>query len=623
MTDHDFFADAEYDGVFDDLNPSDFTRFTSARAEVSRRGGFDAFVEEQLRAVRTAWIASETYMQPLALVANEEVQRIFIPDDDETLRQFVERMHREAVAMGATWTFVARRAMVASFGDTDEGYSRDLDDPENWERAVAEGLVKLGVQWYAERREPDGDRQQRHGQMQDENGTLGALREGANGQRVPLFPRSSGADRSIQTESRVLGDTRLRLSYSLQHCQGPRRPPMYDDDFDDGFATGSDVDHFGAADVGAAYALMRHGQDRQADRIIAGLRNVEPEPIEVHVRLDDEDKTARPVNALDFSTVDMPKDWDQYIGQEPMKQQIAVYLASARLRNQPFPHTLLASGMPGVGKTTLARLIAKSLGVRIFELVPPFNIYTLVKAADQLDDHDVLFIDEIHKLADGGKRGAEILLKVLEEGVAFMPDGTVVELADITVIGATTDRDKLPEPVIDRFKIKPYFQPYSWSELGAIAVEFAARHDALNIVDDDLAVDMAAASRGTPRILEEMVMAAQAMADAVGRAPTAPELLGFLEVEPDGLTRTHIHYLTAMRQYFARMTKDETVEYIVGEAAIQQILRETKPGIQRVEAFLIERGLIDRTPRGRRLTDLGIQRAEEFIALGKGAADVA
>lgn len=189
--DHDFFTDAEYDGVFDDLNPDDFARDTSARAEVSRLNGFDAFVDEQIRAVRTAWIASETWMQPIALIANHEAQRIFIPDDDESLRQFVDRMHREAVAMGAIWTFVARRAMVASFGDTTEDHDVDLDDPDTWERAVAEGLVVLGVQWYAERRE-GGDRQQRHGQIHDENGTLGALREGAPNQRVPLFPEILG-----------------------------------------------------------------------------------------------------------------------------------------------------------------------------------------------------------------------------------------------------------------------------------------------------------------------------------------------------------------------------------------------------------------------------------------------
>lgn len=271
--------------------------------------------------------------------------------------------------------------------------------------------------------------------------------------------------------------------------------------------------------------------------------------------------------------------------------------------------------------TTLARLIAKTMNVRIVELVPPFNVYALVEAASTLNDGDILFIDEIHKLADSGKRGAEILLKVLEDRVAFLPTGEVIELADITVIGATTDRDKLPEPVIDRFKVKPFFQPYSHPELGEIAITFAARHKALDCVDDMLAVTIAKACRGTPRISEELVMAARDLTFALGRPPSGEELLDFVEIEPDGLTRQHIQYLTSLRQFFPRTVRDtEEVEYIVGEAAMQQILRETKPGIGRIENFLIERGLIDRTPRGRRLTPAGIARAETFIREGKGAS---
>ena len=385
---------------------------------------------------------------------------------------------------------------------------------------------------------------------------------------------------------------------------------MFDGDDDDGW--------FGPLEAGTAYALMRHGQDRQAEDLLRGLNR--PSEVNVEVHIHDEEEGAQPINALDFATTDMPSDWNSFIGQGPMKKQLAVYMKSAQARGVPFPHTLLASGYPGVGKTTMARLIAKTLGVDIFELVPPFNIHTLVEAAQQLGDRDILFIDEIHKLADNGKRGAEILLKVLEDGVAFLPSGEVIQLADITVIGATTDMDKLPEPVIDRFKIQPYFQPYSWGELAHIAVQFAFRHDCENLIDDELAADIAAASRNTPRIIEKMVMAARDMSYANnGQPPTAAELLEFLEVEPDGLTRTHIHYLTAMRQYFARINGDDEIEYIVGEAAIQQILRETKAGLQRVEGFLVERGLIDRTPRGRRLTDLGIARAEEFIRTGKGA----
>lgn len=184
----------EYDGIFDNATVADFMRDTSARSEVERtnRGAeaFNQFVEEQIRAVRTAWIAAETYMQPLALVANAEKQRIFIPDDDETLEQFINRMHREAQAMGAIWTFVAKRTMVATIKeslDPDEE-NVDVSDPEAWERAVAADLVRLGVTWYAERREGN-QRQHRHGQMHDEDGTLGELIEGSSIQVVPLFAK--------------------------------------------------------------------------------------------------------------------------------------------------------------------------------------------------------------------------------------------------------------------------------------------------------------------------------------------------------------------------------------------------------------------------------------------------
>jgi len=385
-------------------------------------------------------------------------------------------------------------------------------------------------------------------------------------------------------------------------------------------------DDFGPLEAGTAYALFRHGQDRQTNDLLNGLRRDGEThvDVDVHIHSDEEDQRGiQPVNALDFTTTTTPADWEAFIGQEPLKRQIMVYLKSAQARGDRLPHILLASGYPGVGKTAIARLIAQTMGVKIIELVPPFNVYTLVDAATQLGDGDILFIDEIHGLANHGKRGAEILLKVLEDGVAYMPDGEVVVFNNITVIGATTDRDKLPEPVVDRFKVKPYFGAYTLGQLSSIAVTFAFKHQCDDRVDDDLAVSIGEACRGTPRIIEEMVLAARDLSFTLGRDCTAEELLEFLEVEADGLTRVHIHYLTAMRQYFARETKDGGIEYIVGEAAIQQILRETKQGIGRIERFLVERGLVDRTPRGRRLTARGIERAEEFISQNKGAADIA
>lgn len=181
----------EYEGIFENATVADFERSTSAKIELAQAGqgveAFDRFVDEQLRAVRMAWIAAETYMQPLVLLANGKQQRVFTADDDETLGQFVQRMHREAVAMEATWVFVAKRTMVANLGHALEvEHDTDVNDRDEYEKAVAAGLVRLGAMWYAERREGD-ERDHRHGQMQDEEGTLGEMHEGARNQGIPLF----------------------------------------------------------------------------------------------------------------------------------------------------------------------------------------------------------------------------------------------------------------------------------------------------------------------------------------------------------------------------------------------------------------------------------------------------
>lgn len=186
----------EFEGIFDDATIADFLRETSARDEVSREDpdgyAFSQFVDEQLRAVRTAWIAAETFMQPLAIVATRSKQRIFIPDDDETLGQFVDRMHREAVKMKAVWTFCAVRTQVADLGDaTDDEQDIDVGDSNAIEEAMAAGLLRLGVVWYAERRDKKV-RQWRHGQMADEDGTLGELIEGAANQDNELFAKILG-----------------------------------------------------------------------------------------------------------------------------------------------------------------------------------------------------------------------------------------------------------------------------------------------------------------------------------------------------------------------------------------------------------------------------------------------
>lgn len=384
-----------------------------------------------------------------------------------------------------------------------------------------------------------------------------------------------------------------------------------------------DDDGFGMDDamlLGTGFALHA-GQtdrvvtaiDRLGERLDANAADAipypqpEPEPVQV--------------NALQYTQEEVLESWDRYIGQEPLKRQLMVHVQAAHKLDKRLPHTLLASGYPGVGKTTMARLLSVAMGVPILEVVPPFRgIEPIVKAAKSLPDKGFLFIDEIHKLADGvGARGAEVLLKILEDHVAYLPDGSVVQLPDITIVGATTDPDKLPETILDRFKIKPYFQPYTNYELTQIAVQFAFKHYAEEHVDNKLAVAIALACRSTPRIIEEFILAAQALSLSNGQPPSPDELLDFVEVTTDGLSRKHVEYLTSLFQFYPRETKDGDIEYITGESTMMQRLRETKQGIGRIENFLIERGLIDRTPRGRRLTALGIHRAQGFINEGKGS----
>lgn len=332
--------------------------------------------------------------------------------------------------------------------------------------------------------------------------------------------------------------------------------------------------------------------------------------INVHVTVEAPQPTEMPfINAANVAP-EYVKDWASYVGQEPMKAQLEMHIKSTINRWGTLPHVLLASGMPGVGKTTLARLIAKEMGGRLTMLVPPFSKTALYEAAMQCDDGDFLFIDEIHKLADHGPSAAENLLHILEERALYL-EGGVVKLAEFTVIGATTDADKLPETIVDRFEIKPYFQPYSLPELVRITKNFADFFE--TTVQPRTMVAIAKACRGTPRVARELVIAVRDVQAATSEWCTPAKLMSFKEIEPDGTTRQHKAYLKAMFQFFGREETDGTWSYTAGEASMMSLLRENQRGIARLERFLIESGFLDRTPRGRRLTPLGIKRARQYV----------
>ena len=339
-------------------------------------------------------------------------------------------------------------------------------------------------------------------------------------------------------------------------------------------------------------------------------QQAEPQELTVNVQVQHLAPPEQPFYDAANVAPEYVKDWDSYVGQEPMKAQLMIHIEATSARWGILDHVLLASGMPGVGKTTLARLIAKEMGGRLTMLVPPFSKTALHEAAMQCGDGDFMFIDEIHKLADHGPAAAENLLHLLEEGVLYL-EGGVHRLREFTVIGATTDADKLPETLIDRFAIKPFFQPYSPAELVKITKNFADYFD--TTIQPTTMVAIAKACRGTPRIARELVIAARDVQLATQEWCTPQKLFAFKEIEPDGTTRQHKAYLKAMYQFFGREEADGSWSYTAGEASMMSLLRENKSGLARLERFLIESGLLDRTPRGRRLTPLGIQKARQYV----------
>jgi Holliday junction DNA helicase RuvB len=361
-----------------------------------------------------------------------------------------------------------------------------------------------------------------------------------------------------------------------------------------------------AGDAGIAFALGGFLTDQVRDDI----RN-QPQVI-----VQQQQEETIPFRNADLDKTNYVEDWDSFVGQEKAKKQLDVHIRAAKMNGAPMPHIMLASGFPGVGKTTLARLIAKRYGTDVKMLVPPFSQDTLAEAAMLTGRNEFLFIDEIHKLADGGPRGAENLLHMLEEGRLYYK-GEMIELDPFTVIGATTDVDKLPETIIDRFSIKPTIERYSKKEMIQIVENFAKFYG-VKTMYGDVKFMIASASRRTPRIAREIVVAHKAMYDAShGITPWGCELLEFVDIEPNGMGAEHRNYVIFMYSQCKRVMSDGSVMYTASEGTLKSTLRMPPQGLARTERFLLEIGMIGRGPQGRYLTERGIHEARKYLERSK------
>jgi Holliday junction DNA helicase RuvB len=327
------------------------------------------------------------------------------------------------------------------------------------------------------------------------------------------------------------------------------------------------------------------------------------------------ERNALPQEAPDVAL--RPQMLDDFIGQPALRSNLNIFITAAKQRGQALDHALLF-GPPGLGKTTLAQIIARELGVGFRGTSGP----VIARAGDlaalltNLQPHDVLFIDEIHRLSP---QVEEILYPAMEDfqldlmiGEGPAARSVRIDLPPFTLIGATTRSGLITRPLRERFGIPLRLQFYSPEELQQIISRAAAKLDMP--LTSDGAFEIARRARGTPRIAGRLLRRVRDFAAVAGHAAidakAADEALSRLEVDRLGFDSMDRKYLGLIAENYGGGP--------VGVETLGAALSEQRDVLEEViEPYLIQQGLLQRTPRGRMLTEAGYRHIGLTLPAGR------